>query len=96
MIIVDDLVQSGGTLIECIKVLSAGKATKISAYVTHPVFPKQSWRRFLPESNEVMLDKFWITDSIPHARDISTHPPFQLLSLSAAIAATLTGCDMPV
>jgi phosphoribosylpyrophosphate synthetase len=77
VIIVDDLIQSGGTLIECIKVLSAAKATKISAYVTHPVFPKQSWRRFLLESNEVMLDKFWITDSIPHARDIATHPPFQ-------------------
>ncbi|KAF9596150.1 hypothetical protein IFM89_007468 [Coptis chinensis] len=43
----DDLVQSGGTLIECQKVLAAHGATKVSAYVTHGVFPKQSWERFL-------------------------------------------------
>ncbi|KAF9621744.1 hypothetical protein IFM89_027598 [Coptis chinensis] len=35
VVIVDDLVQSGGTLIECQKVLAAHGATKVSAYVTH-------------------------------------------------------------
>ncbi|KAL8139333.1 hypothetical protein V2J09_005354 [Rumex salicifolius] len=47
VVIVDDLVQSGGTLIECQKVLAAHGATKVSAYVTHGVFPKRSWERFL-------------------------------------------------
>ncbi|GJS48116.1 ribose-phosphate pyrophosphokinase 4-like protein [Tanacetum coccineum] len=52
VVIVDDLVQSGGTLIECQvmklkqKVLAEHGATKVSAYVTHGVFPKRSWERF--------------------------------------------------
>lgn len=75
VVIVDDLVQSGGTLIECQvlysystlksinsilnsfvtdyellcplqKVLAAHGAAKISAYVTHGIFPKSSWKRF--------------------------------------------------
>ncbi|KAE8713504.1 Ribose-phosphate pyrophosphokinase 3 [Hibiscus syriacus] len=37
VVIVDDLVQSGGTLIECQKALAANGATKISAYVTHGI-----------------------------------------------------------
>ncbi|KAK9145056.1 hypothetical protein Sjap_004959 [Stephania japonica] len=47
VVIVNDLVQSGGTLIECQKVLAAHGTTKVSAYVTHAVFPEQSWQRFL-------------------------------------------------
>ncbi|GAV82970.1 Pribosyltran domain-containing protein, partial [Cephalotus follicularis] len=46
VVIVDDLVQSGGTLIECQRVLAAHGAAKISAYVTHGIFPNSSWRRF--------------------------------------------------
>jgi phosphoribosylpyrophosphate synthetase len=46
VVIVDDLVQSGGTLIECQKLLAANGASKVSAYVTHGVFPKRSWERF--------------------------------------------------
>jgi phosphoribosylpyrophosphate synthetase len=46
VIIVDDLVQSGSTLIECQKLLAAMGAAKVSAYVTHAVFPKRSWERF--------------------------------------------------
>ncbi|KAH9568359.1 hypothetical protein CY35_03G072800 [Sphagnum magellanicum] len=46
VVIVDDLVQSGGTLTECQKLLGANGASKVSAYVTHAVFPKRSWERF--------------------------------------------------
>ncbi|ONI17669.1 hypothetical protein PRUPE_3G173100 [Prunus persica] len=62
VVIVDDLVQSGGTLIECQKVLAAHGAAKVSAYVTHGVFPKRSWERFthkdgkLGEGIRLLLD----------------------------------------
>ncbi|KAK7485678.1 hypothetical protein BaRGS_00023127, partial [Batillaria attramentaria] len=79
VIIIDDLVQTGGTLRECAKVLVAGGATSISAYVTHPVFPKQSWKNFVDCTPK--FETFWITDSIPHAVEISQNPPFKLLSL---------------
>ncbi|XP_035839255.1 ribose-phosphate pyrophosphokinase 4-like [Helianthus annuus] len=52
VVIVYDLVQSGGTLIECQKVLATHGATKVSAYVTHVVFPKNSWKKFVRKNGE--------------------------------------------
>ena len=42
------LTPPGGTLIECQKLLSQHGASAVSAYVTHGVFPKESWRKFMP------------------------------------------------
>eukprot|EP00898_Chlorokybus_atmophyticus_P007270 jgi/Chlat1/7544/Chrsp62S07034 len=81
VVIVDDLVQSGGTLIECQastqrgmlcrcacvqKLLTAVGAAEVSAYATHGVFPNQSWRRFARGNKEgVSFKRFWMTDSCP-------------------------------
>ena len=67
-----------------LQALSDEGALSISAYVTHPVFPNQSWKRFT-ETPPVQLDAFWITDSIPHAYEICRHRPFQLISVADAI-----------
>lgn len=93
VVIVDDLVQSGGTLIECQKVLAAHGASKVSAYVTHGVFPKRSWERFV-HKNEAESEKgfayFWITDSCPlTVKAIANKAPFEVLSLAGSIADAL-------
>lgn len=91
--IVDDLVQSGGTLIECQKLLAAHGAAKISAYVTHGIFPNKSWKRFQYDNGvgpAKGLSYFWITDSCPlTAKEVSHKPPFEVLSLASAIADSL-------
>ncbi|BFZ21165.1 hypothetical protein BsWGS_24204 [Bradybaena similaris] len=92
VVIVDDLVQTGGTLLECGKALLHEGATAVSAYVTHAVFPNESWRNFL--NGDVRFQNFWITNSLPHAEEISRHPPFRLLSLSTIIAENLLGFDL--
>ncbi|XP_057530808.1 ribose-phosphate pyrophosphokinase 3, mitochondrial [Amaranthus tricolor] len=93
VVIVDDLVQSGGTLIECQKVLAAHGAAKISAYVTHGIFPNRSWERFKPDTNgrpEEGMAYFWITDSCPlTVKEVKNKPPFQVISLAGSIAAAL-------
>jgi len=92
VVIVDDLVQSGGTLIECQKVLAAHGAAKVSAYVTHGVFPKRSWERFThkDEGSEKAFAYFWITDSCPlTVKAIADRTPFQVLSLAGSIADAL-------
>ncbi|KAL2319098.1 hypothetical protein Fmac_032974 [Flemingia macrophylla] len=92
VVIVDDLVQSGGTLIECQKVLAANGAAKVSAYVTHGVFPNQSWMRFThkDESLENAFAYFWITDSCPlTVKAIENKAPFEVLSLARSIANAL-------
>lgn len=93
VVIVDDLVQSGGTLIECQKVLAKHGATKISAYVTHGIFPNESWKRFKHDNEgrpESGLSYFWMTDSCPRTvQAVNNRAPFEVLSLSASIAAAL-------
>ncbi|KAK3264563.1 hypothetical protein CYMTET_26705, partial [Cymbomonas tetramitiformis] len=94
VIIVDDLVQSGGTLIECQKVLAAVGARHVSAYVTHGVFPNRSFERFIPEKQRggaaSGFKHFWMTDSCPQTvREVRDRAPFEILSLDASIGACL-------
>ncbi|OAY34488.1 ribose-phosphate pyrophosphokinase 4 isoform X1 [Manihot esculenta] len=93
VVIVDDLVQSGGTLVECQKVLAKHGAAKISAYVTHGIFPNKSWERFEYDNGGrpgTGLSYFWITDSCPFTvKEVINKPPFEILSLASSIAAAL-------
>ncbi|XP_022877111.1 ribose-phosphate pyrophosphokinase 4-like isoform X1 [Olea europaea var. sylvestris] len=93
VVIVDDLVQSGGTLLECQKVLANHGATKISAYVTHGIFPNSTWERFKHDAGgnpENGMTYFWITDSCPRTvKQVENKSPFEVLSLAAPIAAAL-------
>lgn len=67
VVIVDDLVQSGGTLHECAIALKLAGAINVSAFVAHAVFPNDSWRKFCTKDNGdcAVFQKFWITNSIP-------------------------------
>eukprot|EP00798_Chlamydomonas_sp_ICE-L_P007354 gene7354-477_t len=93
VIIVDDLVQSGGTLLECHAVLVAGGATSVSAYVTHGVFPKQSHLKFKACKGAGAAEGFryfWLTDSCPQTVEaVKGRAPFEVLSLASPIAAAL-------
>lgn len=91
VVIVDDLVLTGGTLKETGRILKENGASSISAYVTHAVFPKESWKKFVDSD---VFDNFWITDSIPHSRMLCQYKPFKLLSLCDVIANCLLGYDL--
>jgi len=83
-VIVDDLVKSGGTLIECALVLQKAKALKLSCYVTHGVFPNESFLKFAHHKDpKVKFEKFWMTDTIPTvAAKVQDMPPFEILSIA--------------
>jgi ribose-phosphate pyrophosphokinase len=89
--IVDDLVKTGGTLIECKDALLAHGAAKVSAYVTHAVFPQESWKRFTnPKPGSVNFDKFFISNSCgAMASFLAGKDPFVVLSLAPCLAQAL-------
>mmetsp|Transcript_28028 Transcript_28028/g.23521 ORF Transcript_28028/g.23521 Transcript_28028/m.23521 type:complete len:321 (-) Transcript_28028:75-1037(-) len=62
-VIVDDLVQTGGTLVECANAIKAAGGTSVSAFVTHAVFPT-GWDRF-SRSNGGPFENFFVTNSNP-------------------------------
>jgi hypothetical protein len=42
----------------------------VNAFVSHAVFPKESWRRFNKGGDRNCFDKFWVTNSIPTVTDL--------------------------
>ncbi len=72
IVIVDDLVQTGGTLYECALALKNAGALEVSTFVAHAVFPSQSWKRFDSKldnhgnkGDRAVFKYFWVTNSIP-------------------------------
>lgn len=86
VIIVDDLCNTGGTVIACKDALMKEGAAKVSVFVTHGVFPQESWKKF----EKAGFEKIFITDSIPETVECfqqhkATHgasSPFEVISLA--------------
>ncbi|CAF4576725.1 unnamed protein product, partial [Rotaria sp. Silwood2] len=80
-IIIDDLVQSGGTLMECAQALLKMGATNVSAFVGHGIFPNESWKKFVHSNNpEVHFDTFYVTNTYPNTQVLIDKPPFKRIS----------------
>ncbi len=83
VIIVDDLVQSGNTLIECAKALKNAGFVNISAYVTHAVFPNDSWMKFV--DNDIIKD-FVVSNTNPEVTSLlRNRKPFTVLDISEQV-----------
>ena len=67
ILIVDDIVKTGGTLAECAKTLKKAGAKAICAYCTHAGFPSDSARRFCKGGDRNVFEKFYVTNSNPTA-----------------------------
>ncbi|CAF1179312.1 unnamed protein product [Rotaria sordida] len=81
-IIIDDLVQSGGTLIECAQTLLDKGAVDISAFVGHGIFPNESWKKFLHSNNpKVRFNTFYVTNTYPNTQVLIDKPPFKVFSI---------------
>ena len=72
VVIVDDLVQTGGTLYECAVACRAMGALSVSAYVAHGVFPNDCWKNFCKGGSRAVFAKFWLTNSIPSMTKLLT------------------------
>lgn len=61
VLLVDDLIDTGGTIIGAVNVLKARGAKNISVAITHPVLSGDSSMRI----QDSEIDKLFVTDSIP-------------------------------
>ena len=87
-IIVDDLVMSGSTLIECAETLKAAGAASVSAYVTHAVFPG-GWDRFC-DANGGPIETLYVTNSNPTVTDqLPKDDRFKVLDLFGVVLQDL-------
>lgn len=100
VLLIDDLVQTGGTLLEAARVLKRRGALNVYAYVTHAIFPHHSWQKFLFDSEAPaasrLVTKFWVTDSVPSTTSrLPRDNVFEVLDLLPQIMSDLdfTGGD---
>jgi ribose-phosphate pyrophosphokinase len=79
VLLVDDIVSSGGTLIACARALTAARATTIDAIITHALFPPEMATGFANAGIRTIRS----TSSVPH--------PTNAIPLDDIFAAALRG-----
>jgi ribose-phosphate pyrophosphokinase len=84
-ILVDDLVDSGGTLVNAAKALIAEGAKSASVYVTHGVLSGAAVKRIADGPIETMV----ITDSILATDAVRTSPNIRQITIAPLLAETI-------
>ena len=77
-IIIDDLFQTCGTIMECAQAINERFGVTCSIYATHGVFPNNSWKRL---ESCVFIDKIYCTNSINHPT-LLTNPKFHIIDIT--------------
>lgn len=82
IIIVDDLVQSGSTIVSCAEALKEEGFKTVNAYVSHVVFPNRTHLDFI-EKSKGLVTQFFMTDTNPLVSDmLQGVGPFHVLSVA--------------
>ncbi|MGB9494656.1 MAG: ribose-phosphate pyrophosphokinase [Azonexus sp.] len=84
-IIMDDMVDTAGTLCKAATALKANGARKVVAYCTHPVLSGPAVDRV----NASDLDALVVTDTIPLRDDAEASPRIRQLSVAGIMAETM-------
>ena len=85
VVIYDDMIRTGGSLIGAARAYKDAGATSIVAVCTHGVFPPGSWERL---TDSGLFNKIAATDSHPCARDLAACG-LELIPITPLLAAHL-------
>lgn len=87
-VIVDDLISTGGTLVNAAAALRTNGATAVDVVATHGVFTSGALERL----HDSPLDEVCITDTVPlpdGSRSFDDHPKLKVLSVAPLIAEAI-------
>lgn len=84
-IIVDDMIDTGGTLAKAAEALKQHGASKVYAYATHAIFSGNA----VANLRDSLIDELIITDSIPLMPEMAALPKVKQLTLSEMLAETI-------
>jgi len=85
-VIMDDMIDTAGTLLKAAEVLKQRGAKKVYAYCTHPIFSGPAIERI--ERGDA-LDEVVVTDTIPLSAAAAVCPKIRQLSVAPLIAETI-------
>lgn len=81
VIIVDDILDTGGTLLACCKILKSKGAKNIYIFVTHGLFTGSKWQGLF----DLNVKKIYCTDSIPRVYSLSSGK-LKILSIKSILS----------
>lgn len=84
-VLVDDMVDTAGTLCKAAEVLKEQGATRVSAYCTHPVLSGPAIERIMQSP----LEQVVVTDSIPLNEESAQCPKIRQLSLAGMLSEVI-------
>lgn len=84
-VIMDDIVDTAGTLVKAARALKEHGAKKVMAYCTHPVLSGNAVQR-IAESD---LDELVVTDTIPLREDALACPKIRVVTIAGLLAETI-------
>ena len=84
-VLIDDLVDTAGTLCQAVDALKGRGATRVVAYCTHPVLSGDAVRRI----GASQLDELVVTDTIPLNQSALESPRIRQLSVSELLAESM-------
>ena len=85
-VIMDDMIDTAGTLVRAAEVLKERGARKVYAYCTHPIFSGPAIERIAKGD---ALDEVVITNTIPLSKEAQQCKKIRQLSVAALIAETI-------
>lgn len=85
VLIVDDMIDTAGTICEAAKLIHAKGAKSVSVAATHGLFSGPAVQR-LKEAN---LNRIFITDSIPLKKEITDNPKVTVISIAPLLAEAI-------
>eukprot|EP01100_Stratorugosa_tubuloviscum_P008590 TRINITY_DN357_c0_g3_i1.p1 TRINITY_DN357_c0_g3~~TRINITY_DN357_c0_g3_i1.p1 ORF type:complete len:324 (+),score=178.83 TRINITY_DN357_c0_g3_i1:84-1055(+) len=81
-VIVDDIIDTAGTLTKAASLLKEKGAAKVLAFATHGIFSGPALERI----NESVLDEVCVTDSIPQEQNVTKCPKLRIRSIVPLVA----------
>ena len=85
-VVMDDMIDTAGTLVKAAEVLKQRGAKKVYAYCTHPIFSGPAIERIAKGS---ALDEVVVTNTIPLSAAAAACPKIRQLSVAPLIAQTI-------
>lgn len=88
-VLVDDMIDTGGTIISAAKLLHKKGASKIIVMATHGLFNGNAVENFTDAFKNKIIEKVYVTDSIEHESKIKNIPNLKIISLDVFYAEVL-------
>lgn len=85
VLLVDDMIDTAGTICEAANLIKEGGAKSVSAVATHGLFSDPAPERIAKSS----LDRIFITDTVPLTKDMLNNPKVKIVSVAKLLAEAI-------